>query len=63
MKVLDRSQEARKIEKVRSMIHDSDDADGIEELYKLIMSISRKKQHAILREHGIPSEEETGDSE
>lgn len=51
--VLDRSREEAKIAKVRSLTHSEFNAKGAEELFEQIMSMSRKKQYALMNERGI----------
>lgn len=51
--VLDRSREEQKIRQVSAMTHDAFNAKGVEELFEQIMSMSRKKQYALMNERGI----------
>ena len=51
-KVFDKQRELEKIEKVRSMTHSDFNAQGIEELFEQIMSMSRKMQYQLLAENG-----------
>ena len=51
-KVLDKSREAEKLEKVRSLTHNSFNAHGVQELFEQIMSMSRKLQYNKLAEAG-----------
>ncbi len=51
-KVFDRQRETQKLEKVRSLTHNEFNAQGIEELFEQIMSMSRKLQYRLLAESG-----------
>ncbi|MBD5517124.1 MAG: prephenate dehydratase [Lachnospiraceae bacterium] len=51
-KVFDKSREAEKLEKVRSLTHNPFNAHGIQELFEQIMSMSRKLQYNKLAEAG-----------
>lgn len=51
--VLDRQREKEKIEKVMQLASDDFNKHGVEELFEQIMSMSRKKQYQLLREHGL----------
>lgn len=52
-KVYDKDRENQKLEKLSSYVEDDFSQQAVKELYTQIMSISRKKQFAILREHGV----------
>lgn len=52
-KVYDKAREDEKLEKLSSYVEDGFSQQAVKELYTQIMSISRKKQFAILRENGI----------
>ena len=51
-KVFDKSREAEKLEKVRSLTHNPFNAHGVQELFEQIMSMSRKLQYNKLAEAG-----------
>lgn len=51
-KVLDRQREQEKLEKVSSLTHNEFNAQGVQELFAQIMSVSRKLQYQMLTEHG-----------
>ena len=51
-KVLDKSREAEKLEKVRALTHNPFNAHGVQELFEQIMSMSRKLQYNKLAEAG-----------
>lgn len=51
--VLDTTREKQKIEKVKSYVEDEFEAEGVGELFKNIMSVSRKLQYKIMAEHGL----------
>ncbi|MCR5488299.1 MAG: prephenate dehydratase [Lachnospiraceae bacterium] len=53
MSVLDREREKAKLESVRAMAHTPFNAVALEELYRHIMSISRKRQYGMMEEEGI----------
>lgn len=52
MKVFDRVREKEKIDSVRGMAHGDFNKHGVEELFSQIMSMSRKKQYALLEKKG-----------
>ncbi len=52
-KVYDKEREDAKIEKLSSYVDDDFSEQAVKELYTQIMSISRKKQFAILQERGV----------
>ncbi len=52
-KVYDKAREDEKLSKLSSYVEDEFSQQAVKELYTQIMSISRKKQFAILRENGI----------
>lgn len=51
-KVFDKQREDEKLEKLTSYVEDPFNVEAVHELFTQIMSISRKKQFAILRENG-----------
>ena len=51
--VLDRERENQKLEKVKSLATSPFDAHGVEELFKHLMSMSRKLQYKIMAEYGL----------
>jgi chorismate mutase / prephenate dehydratase len=51
--VLDTSRENLKIEKVKSLVSNDFDSRGVEELFKHLMSMSRKLQYTIMADHGL----------
>lgn len=51
--VLDETREKQKIEKVTSLTNDSFNKKCVEELFKQLMAMSRKKQYQLLAEHDI----------
>lgn len=51
--VLDKERENAKLEKVRSLTHNDFNALGVTELFKQLMSMSRKKQYALMGEKGM----------
>ncbi len=51
-KVYDKAREEEKLDKLASYVDDSFSQQAVKELYTQIMSISRKKQFALLRESG-----------
>lgn len=51
--VLDRERELSKLSKVKSLTHNDFNALGVTELFEQIMSMSRKKQYALMAEKGI----------
>lgn len=51
--VYDKAREDEKLDKLASYVDDDFSQQAVKELYTQIMSISRKKQFAILRENGI----------
>lgn len=51
--VLDRTREEQKIEKVKSLASDEQNAKSVEDLFKHLMSLSRKLQYTIMAEHGL----------
>ena len=53
--VLDQQRENEKIESVRAMAGDDISKEGIEEIYRLILSYSKKKQYALMKSRGILS--------
>ncbi len=53
MNVLDKTREQEKIDSVKALTHSEFNSLGIEELYNHIMSISRKRQYAMMNERGI----------
>ena len=52
-KVYDKEREDAKLEKLSSYVEDDFSEQAVKELYTQIMSISRKKQFAILQERGV----------
>ncbi|SFH62405.1 chorismate mutase / prephenate dehydratase [Pseudobutyrivibrio sp. OR37] len=52
-KVYDKAREDEKLAKLASYVDDPFNAQAVHELYTQIMSISRKKQFAILRDNGV----------
>lgn len=52
MKVFDRDREEQKIAAVKDMAHGDFNRHGVEELFSQIMSMSRKKQYALLAQQG-----------
>lgn len=50
--VFDREREAAKIASVRALAHTKDNAQGAEELFTQLMTISRRYQYRLLEEHG-----------
>ena len=53
-KVYDKDREKVKLEKVRSLAHTEFNKKGITELFSQLMSMSRKRQFAMLEEAGVP---------
>lgn len=51
--VLDSKREQEKIEKVKTYADTPFDERGVEELFKHLMSMSRKFQYKIMAEHGL----------
>ncbi len=51
--VLDPEREEQKLERVRSLTHSEFNARGAAELFRQLMSMSRKKQYTLMREKGI----------
>ncbi|MBR2187515.1 MAG: chorismate mutase [Lachnospiraceae bacterium] len=51
--VLDKERENAKLDKVRSLTHNDFNALGVTELFKQLMSMSRKKQYALMGEKGM----------
>lgn len=51
-KVFDRQREQEKLTAVRTLTHNEFNAQGVEELFEQIMSMSRKLQYQMLSEHG-----------
>ena len=51
-KVFDRERETAKIESVRAMAHGDFNKHGVEELFNQLMSMSRKRQYALLEQKG-----------
>lgn len=51
-KVFDKQRENEKLEKVKSLTHNSFNAHGVEELFEQIMSMSRKLQYQLLAANG-----------
>ena len=51
-KVFDKQREVEKLAKVRSLTHNEFNAQGVEELFEQIMSMSRKLQYQLLAESG-----------
>ena len=54
--VLDRTREKDKLKRVKELASGEFDADGVEDLFKCLMSMSRKMQYAIMAEHGLLEE-------
>ncbi|MCR5579984.1 MAG: prephenate dehydratase [Pseudobutyrivibrio sp.] len=52
-KVYDKVREEEKLDKLASYVEDDFNVQAVRELYSQIMSISRKKQFAILRDNGV----------
>ena len=52
-KVYDKKREEEKLDKLSSFVSDDFYVQAVRELYTQIMSISRKKQFAILRDNGF----------
>ena len=53
-KVYDKERERAKIETVRSLAHSEFSRKGVTELFSQLMSMSRKRQFAMLENAGIP---------
>lgn len=51
--VLDRTREQQKIDRVRELASKDFDPRSVEQLFKHLMSMSRKYQYAIMAEHGL----------
>ena len=51
-KVFDKTREDQKLENLRNMAHGDFNQHGVEELFSQIMSMSRKKQYALLAQKG-----------
>jgi chorismate mutase/prephenate dehydratase len=54
--VLDRSREQDKLKKVKELASGEFDTNGVEDLFKCLMSMSRKMQYSIMAEHGLLQE-------
>lgn len=54
--VLDRTREQQKLDKVKELASKEFDPKGVEDLFKCLMSMSRKMQYVIMAEHGLLSE-------
>lgn len=52
-KVFDREREEQKLETLRGLTHNDFNRHGVEELFQQIMSMSRKKQYALLAQKGV----------
>ena len=55
--VLDPARESQKIHTLKEKAHGDFNSLGVQELFRQIMAISRKRQYQLLTEHGIEDDE------